>query len=83
MYLDEKSVFYAVNTIIAFQIGRFLNNMSAKNISKALCQYQINTYLSLLDIITHDISINFDFMAFCAKVKILDIVYHQILIEIY
>lgn len=32
MYLDKKPVFYTTNIGTAFQVGQFLNGMSAKNI---------------------------------------------------
>ena len=53
IYLDEKPVLYAVDNTIAFQAGRFLNNMSAKETWEALRQCWIDTYLGLSDIITH------------------------------
>ena len=36
MYLDGKLVFHVVDVATAFQAGRFLNNMSAKDTWEAL-----------------------------------------------
>lgn len=55
--------------------------MSAKNTWESLRQCWINTYLCLLDIITYHIGTNFNFMEFCAKAKILNIIYYQIFVE--
>ena len=81
MYLDRKPVLYMVDVATAFQAGRFLNNMSAKDIWKTLRQCWIDTYLGPPEIVTYDASINFDFMEFCAKTKMLGITYHQIPVE--
>ena len=81
MYLNEKSILHAVDAAKAFQANQFLNSISARDIQKTLYQCQINTYLGPLDIMTLDIGINFDFIKFCTKAKILGITCHQIPVE--
>lgn len=81
MYLNKLPVFYTIDIATAFQAGQFLNNISAKETQEALYQYQIDIYLGSLDIVISDTSINFDFTEFWTKVKMLDIIYYQILVE--
>ncbi len=83
IYLDGKPVLHTVDTAIAFQASQFLNNMLAKKTWEALRQYWIDTYFGLLDIVTHDVGTNFDFIEFRAEAKILNIIYHQILVKAY
>ena len=81
IYLDKKSVLHTVDATTTFQADRFLNNMSTKETWKALRQCWIDTYLGLLDIITHDVSTNFDFTEFHTEANILGITCHQISVE--
>ena len=81
MYLDRKPVLHAVDTAIAFQAGRFLNSMSAKDTWEALRQCWIDTYLGPPDIVTHDAGTNFDSMEFRAEARMLGIRCHQIPVE--
>lgn len=50
--------------------------MLVKNILKTLCQYKIDIYLDFPNIVNHDAGINFDFMKFYNKTKMLDIICH-------
>lgn len=81
MYLDKKLVLYTVDTATIFYTGRFLNNMSAKEILEALHSCQIDIYLSPLNIITYDIGNNFDSTKFHIEAKILGIICYQIHLE--
>ncbi len=78
MYLDGKPVLHAVDVATAFQAGRFLHSMSAKDTWEALRQCWIDIYLDPPDILTHDAGTNFDFIEFRAKAKMLGITCHQI-----
>ena len=81
MYLDGKPVLHAVDAATAFQAGRFLKSMSAKDTWEALRQCWIDTYLGPPDIVTYDADTNFDSMEFRAEAKILGIKCHQIPVE--
>lgn len=81
IYLDEKPIFHTIDAITTFQTDRFLNNMSAKETWDILHQCWIDFYLGFSDIITYNVSINFDFAEFRAETKILGIICHQLLIE--
>ena len=83
IYLDGKPVFHAVDAATAFQVRRFLNNMSAKDTLEALHQCWIDIYLSPPDIVIHDMGTNFDSMEFRAEAKSLSITCHQIPVEVY
>lgn len=81
IYLNRKPILHVVNAATVFQVGQFLNNMSAKKTWETLRQYWIDTYLGLLDIITYDAGTNFDFTKFWIEAKILSITCYQISVE--
>jgi len=81
MYLVKRPVLHVVDAATAFQAGRFLRSMSAKDAWEALRECWIDTYLGPPDVVTHDAGTNFDSAHFRAETKLLGITAHQIPVE--
>ncbi|KJZ79358.1 hypothetical protein HIM_01509 [Hirsutella minnesotensis 3608] len=81
MTLDGKPVLHIVDQATAYQAGRFLSNMTAKETWLALKQCWMDTYLGPPDVITHDAGTNFAAAEFQAEAKLMGITCHQVPVE--
>lgn len=81
MYLNNRPVLHVVDVAIAFQAGRFLPSISAKETWEALRFLWIDTYQGPPDIVTHDAGTNFASFEFRNEAKMLGIACKQIPIE--
>ena len=59
MYINSKPIFYIVDEGTWFQMGKWLQNISAKHTWDMLWVCWIDTYLGPPDIIAHDAGKNF------------------------
>jgi len=59
MYINKKSVLHIINSVIAFQAAKFLHNIEATTVWKALQLCWLNIYTDSSDIIIYNASTNF------------------------
>lgn len=81
MYLSNRPVLHVVDIATAFQAGRFLPSISAKDTWEALRCLWIDTYQGPPDIITHDAGTNFASTEFRNEAKMMGITCKQVPIE--
>ncbi|KAI1006668.1 hypothetical protein K3495_g1550 [Podosphaera aphanis] len=71
--LDGKSALHTVDTATAFQAGRFLKNMTAKEAWERLRECWIDTHLGPPDILATDAGIQFSADGFRAEARLMGI----------
>ncbi|KAI0994393.1 hypothetical protein K3495_g13789 [Podosphaera aphanis] len=81
MYLSNRPVLHVVDVATAFQAGKFLSSLSAKETWEALRFLWIDTYQGPPDIVTHDAGTNFASHEFRNEAKMMGITCKQIPIE--
>ena len=59
MYINKKPILHVINSATAFQTAKFLYNMKATTVWKALQLCWLNIYTDSSDIIVHDAGTNF------------------------
>ncbi|KAI1002730.1 hypothetical protein K3495_g5472 [Podosphaera aphanis] len=81
MYLSNRPVLHVVDVATAFQAGKFLPSLSAKETWEVLRFLWIDTYQGPSDIVTHDAGTNFASHEFRNEAKMMGITCKQIPIE--
>lgn len=81
IYLSNRPVLHVIDVATAFQAGRFLSSILAKETWEAFRFIWIDTYQGPPEIITHDAGTNFASTEFRLEAKILGITCKQIPIE--
>lgn len=80
-YIDGKPVLHMVNEATRFQAAKWLTNVSAGSLWKALRKCWIDFYLGSPDVITHDADKNFMGRAFAGKADMLHIAAKSVPVE--
>ena len=83
IYLTKKPILQVVDFITIFKAIRFLKDISAYIVQDTLYIYQINTYLSPLDMVIYNTRKNFIFIEFKQLANLIAIKLKEVLVEAY
>jgi hypothetical protein len=81
MHLDGRPVLHVVDDATAFQAGRFLPSLSAKDTWEAFKLCWTDTYLGPPDVIRHDAGTNFSSAEFRREARFVGITCEQVPVE--
>lgn len=80
-YINDKPILHFVNEAMVFQVARFLLNMFVATAWNTLRVMWINTYVGPLNVIQYNTSTNFIAKEFSDNAHIMQIKYHEVLVE--